>query len=69
MQGVVQKPDYSEATATKIDEEVNHLINEAFDRATRLLKDHRNHLDRVAALLIEREEVNGKEVTEILKAA
>ena len=69
MEGVVQKPDYSEATATKIDEEVNHLINKAFDRATRLLTDHRDHLDRVASLLIEREEIDGKQVGEILKAA
>jgi cell division protease FtsH len=66
MEGVLQKPSYSEATATKIDEEVNRLIYDAFDEASRVLKRHRDHLDRVAALLIEKEEIPGSEVLKIL---
>jgi cell division protease FtsH len=66
VEGMLQKPDYSEATATKIDEEIDRLIEDAFNRSMELLKSHRDHLDRVAALLIEREEIPGSEVISIL---
>jgi cell division protease FtsH len=68
MEGTLQKPAYSEATATKIDEDIDSLIEDAFHRATQLLKDHRDQLDRVAALLIEKEEIPGSDVMQILKA-
>ncbi len=68
MEGVLQKPSYSETTATKIDDEVNRLIHDAFERASQELKSHRKHLDRVAALLIEKEEVPGSEVMKILNS-
>jgi cell division protease FtsH len=67
MDGSLQQPLYSETTATKIDTEIDHLIEEAFNQATELLKGHRNELDRVAALLIEREEIPGSDVLEFLK--
>lgn len=63
--GMEPKPAYSEATASKIDEEVDHLIDNAYNRAAVLLKDHREQLDQVAALLLEKEEIPGSEVIKI----
>jgi len=52
---LMESKDYSEATAKKIDEEVRKLINQAFERARKLLSDHRKELDLLAQYLLEKE--------------
>jgi cell division protease FtsH len=60
-QQVTSRP-YAEATQRVIDEEVERLLHEADGRATALLKANREGLERVAALLVERETIDGKDV-------
>jgi cell division protease FtsH len=62
----VRSRPYAEATQRLIDEEVAKLLRDADSRAERLLSDHRNALDRLTALLLERETVDGGDVDEIL---
>jgi cell division protease FtsH len=45
-----------------IDEEVGRFLHDADERATSLLKGHREALERVFALLIERETIDGEDV-------
>jgi cell division protease FtsH len=45
----------SERTAREIDEEVRHLLQDAWRRARRILAAHRPLMDRMAAHLLERE--------------
>ncbi|MEI2611817.1 MAG: AAA family ATPase [Candidatus Promineifilaceae bacterium] len=45
--------NYSEATATIIDEEVNRITNEAYDRAKETIQANRAKLERLAHKLIE----------------
>jgi cell division protease FtsH len=59
--------EYSDSTAREIDEEVQKLSKEAFDRAKTTLKENRKVLDKVAELLLEKEEISGKEVNSLLK--
>jgi cell division protease FtsH len=54
--------DYAEATQALIDEEVSALLKEADERAGAILRQHRGELDRVSALLVEREIITGDEV-------
>jgi AFG3 family protein len=49
-----QKP-YSEAMAERIDKEVKHIIDEAYNRTKSLLTQHRQHLDTIAKELLEKE--------------
>jgi cell division protease FtsH len=49
-----------------IDQEVATLLREAEQRALSLLGEHRDALDRLADLLLERETVDGTDVDEIL---
>lgn len=49
-----QKP-YSDATAEKIDREVRSIIEEAYQRAIKLLTEHRQYLDIIAKELLEKE--------------
>ncbi|PWN06480.1 ATP-dependent zinc metalloprotease FtsH [Rhodohalobacter mucosus] len=58
--------EYSDSTAREIDEEVNKITEEAFDRALTTLKENRDVLEKVAELLLEKEEIAGKEVDELL---
>jgi len=58
----IRSRQYAEATQRVIDEEVERLLKEAEARATTLLSDHRGALDRVMALLLERETIDGSDV-------
>ncbi|HEY8240092.1 MAG TPA: ATP-dependent zinc metalloprotease FtsH [Kiritimatiellia bacterium] len=64
---VSRNQDYSEATAQKIDGEVNRLLREAHQRAMDILNANRDKLDTVALMLLERETLDGREVVEIVK--
>ncbi len=56
-----QTRPYSEETAAHIDEAVAKLLKVAYEQAMSLLKEHRDLLDKLAALLVEKESVSRKE--------
>ena len=58
--------NYSDETASIIDEEVRRLLDEARERATELLTEHRKRLDDLAALLMEKETLQGAELAAAL---
>jgi cell division protease FtsH len=60
------QPDYSDQVAFEIDNEVRRLIDEAHDEALDILQEHRGHLDRLAAMLVERETLERDEVERFL---
>lgn len=55
----------SDETATEIDREVVKIIKDAYAEALRLLREHRKALDEIAAFLIEKETITGKEFMDI----
>ena len=59
---------FAEQTQAAIDAEVARLLREAERRATELLKEHREHLDRLTRLLIEQETVDGSAVYALVGA-
>ena len=67
---------YSEELAKTIDAEVQKIIKDAHEKATKLLKDNKSKLDNMARLLFERETIyqdevdmimDGKDALEIIK--
>ena len=58
----IRSRQYAEATQRVIDQEVERLLKEANERAITLLADHREALDKVTALLLERETIDGSDV-------
>lgn len=52
--------DYSEETARRIDEEVARIMKEAHDRAHEILEAHKEQMDLMASVLLERETVEGE---------
>ena len=61
-----RKREYSDSTAREIDEEVQKITKEAFNRALETLKENRDFLDKVAEMLLEKEEILGRELDELL---
>ena len=56
-----QEKSYSEETAGIIDEEIKKIIDNAYEQAKRILRENRDKLDKVAAVLIEKEKITGEE--------
>ncbi|HEV7661931.1 MAG TPA: ATP-dependent zinc metalloprotease FtsH [Chloroflexota bacterium] len=53
---------YSEVTAEAIDAEVERILQECYTDGLRLLRDHREQLDRLARALLERETLDEQEI-------
>ena len=66
---MVSSKNYSDDTATMIDEEVGRILREAEDRCRETLTTHRLGLDLVARALLERETISGEEVERLLAHA
>jgi cell division protease FtsH len=62
----VRSRPYAEATQRVVDTEVAKLLRQAEQQATALLTDHRDALDRLTELLLERETVDGTDVDQVL---
>ncbi|GBF81812.1 ATP-dependent zinc metalloprotease FtsH3 [Aphanothece sacrum] len=58
--------DFSNQTASAIDEEVRKLVDHAYQRAKDVLVNNRQILDQVAEMLVEKETVDAEELQEIL---
>ena len=58
---------YSEETAGVIDEEVKRIIDKAYAEAKEILTEHRDKLDKVAEVLVEKEKITGEEFDEIFQ--
>ncbi len=65
-QEIARRREYSEETAKEVDEEIKKILRRSYDRAKEILEKHRAGLDRVAKELVEKEEISGKEVLELV---
>jgi cell division protease FtsH len=60
------EPDYSDEVAKEIDDEIRRVIEEAHDKATRVLREHADELHRLAAILMERETIDKDQFERLL---
>lgn len=58
--------DFSDETAATIDEEVRQLVEVAYTRAKEILTTNRTVLDKLAAMLVEKETVDAEELQQVL---
>jgi len=64
---IVKQPSYSNETFRMIDEEVKKIINDSYFKAKNLLLGNKNMLDKLAALLLEKETIDGAQIDDIIK--
>ena len=58
--------NYSEQTASEIDEEIQSIISTAYAKTEKILKEHMEELHRLAAVLYEKEKVDGVEFQQVM---
>ncbi len=63
---IAQHKDFSEETAKRIDEQINKILKECMDDATKILTEHKDQLDKLAQALVSRETLDDNEVRELL---
>ncbi len=62
---IAQRKEYSERTAEIIDSEVKKIIDECYNRAKVLIKEHKNLVKRIADAVLEKEVLEGSELEKI----
>ncbi len=63
---ISEQRDYSDRVAETIDNEVHHLIENAYQTAVRLINSNRAKLDQLAEYLMEHESIEGEELQALL---
>jgi cell division protease FtsH len=63
---IVEQREFSDFTARLIDEEIARILGAAQDRASRMLADHRQELDALAAALEEKEVLDEFELEQLI---
>ena len=63
---IAQHRDFSEATAIKIDQEVNRIISEQYERAKKILSDNKEAMDRLTQALLERETLDSVQIRRVV---
>ncbi len=61
-----EERDYSEETASKIDEAVRMLVVEAQEKARALFRQHKDEVEKVSKVLLEKETIEKEEFEEIV---
>ena len=57
----------ADSTAAKVDLEVKEILSHAYEKAKEMLSENRDILDKIAAYLIEKETITGREFMDILE--
>jgi cell division protease FtsH len=63
---ISQHRDYSETTAIAIDSQVRKLVDNGYARARKYIEQHKEAMVRIAEALLEREVLDGSEVTQLI---
>jgi cell division protease FtsH len=63
---ISQHRDYSELTAQKIDDEVRNIVNSAYEKSSKLIKDNVDTLHTMANALLEKETLDSKDIDKIM---
>lgn len=64
--GLMTRSEYSEKVATRIDDQVRSIVEHCHEISRQIVRDHREVIDRVVDLLIEKETIDGQEFRQIV---
>jgi cell division protease FtsH len=60
------EPDYSDEVAREIDDEIRRIVEEAHERAKKVLMEHMDELHKISQILIERETIDKDQFERLL---
>jgi cell division protease FtsH len=61
------EPDYSDEIAREIDDEVRRIVEDAHQASKDILSEHREQLDTISKILLERETIEAEEFIALLE--
>jgi len=61
------EPDYSDEIAREIDDEIRRVVEDAHQTAKDILNEHREDLDRISKMLLERETIDAEQFAALLE--
>jgi cell division protease FtsH len=64
--GIPKTAEYSDATSEVIDEEIKKILDEQYEKALEILRGKSEILDKGAAILLEREKIDGEELKSLM---
>jgi cell division protease FtsH len=64
---ITRNETVSEETAKQIDKEIHRIVSEQYERAKKIVTEHRAALDKIAEALLEHETLEGRHVLEIVE--
>jgi len=64
---LMQRKHISQVAASQIDQEVNQIVNDAYQKAKTLLTEHLDALHKITKTLLEDETIDGSVILEILQ--
>ena len=62
----MQRAEYSEAVAARIDNQIRTIATQCYEQAKNLIRENRLAIDRIVDILIEKETIDGKEFRKLL---
>ncbi len=63
------EPDYSDEIAREIDDEIRRVVEEAHQTAKDVLTEHRDAMDKISRILLERETIDAEQFEQLLEGA
>ncbi|MDJ0575083.1 MAG: ATP-dependent zinc metalloprotease FtsH [Xenococcaceae cyanobacterium MO_234.B1] len=63
----MQRAEYSEAIAARIDSQVRTIVLQCYENAKKIIQDNRYTIDRITDILIEQETIEGEEFRKLVK--
>jgi cell division protease FtsH len=63
---ISKRKNMADSTALMVDQEIRRIIDEAYKKTEKLLKEHKKELDTLAHGLVEYETLSGDEITKLL---
>ncbi|XWK90619.1 MAG: ATP-dependent zinc metalloprotease FtsH2 [Phormidium sp.] len=63
---LMNRSDYSEEIASRVDGQVRAIVGQCYEDAKRIMRDHRTVIDRLVDLLVEKETIDGEEFRQIV---
>jgi cell division protease FtsH len=63
---LVNRSEYSEDVAARVDQEVRQIVQECYQQALQMIREHRAAVDRIVDILIDKETIDGEEFRRIL---
>ena len=61
------EPDYSDEIAREIDDEIRRIVEDAHQTSKDILAEHREQLDTISKILLERETIEAEEFVALLE--